>query len=273
MRKLAEIADYIDEDGNSIKSPTRFSTRVSVTFRGKNNRIIVDPKAKLKELLVVFDCDNGLLVIGPNSKHGFSMSIRIGEDAQVLVGADVTSTTRCIVSAVEGATVEFGADVMLASQNQVRADDGHPIFDVETGQRINPARDIHIGNHVWLGAQAVVLGGAHIGQGSVIGFGSIVTGRISNNCIAVGSPARMVRQNIAWERPHLSFVSPPYKPDSSTVRVNEEYWALTESLGSEVVAGPEDEKVQAITPARARVGSSKGLVSKFLSRFGYEKQS
>lgn len=273
MRKLDEIADYIDDDGNMIESPARFSKRVSVTFRGKNNRIIVDPAAKLKELLVVFDCDNGLLTIGPNSKHGFSMSIRIGEDAQVIVGSDVTSTTRCIVSAVEGATVEFGNDVMLASQNQVRADDGHPIFDVETGQRINPARDIYIGNHVWLGAQAVILGGADIGSGSVIGFGSIVTGRISNNCIAVGSPARMVRQNIAWERPHLSFVGPPYKPDSSTVQVNEEYWALTESLESKDTNGPEVEKVQAITPARARVGTSKGIVSKILSRFGYERQA
>ncbi len=273
MRKLAEISDYIDEDGNTIESPTRFSKRVSVTFRGKNNRVIVDPSAKLKELLVVFDCDNGLLRIGPNSKHGFSMSIRIGEDAQVLVGADVTSTTRCIVSAVEGATVEFGDDVMLASQNQVRADDGHPIFDVETGQRMNPAKDIHIGNHVWLGAQAVVLGGADIGPGSVIGFGSIVTGRISNNCIAVGSPARMVRQNIAWERPHLSFVGPPYKPDSSTIEVNEEYWALTQNLEPEVVENLEPEQVQAITPARARVGSRKGFVSKILSRFGYERQT
>lgn len=176
------------------------------------------------------DCDNGTLIVGPSSKKALQMNIRIGEDSIVKIGANVTTTSMPIVSAVEGSTVSFGDDVMIASQNQFRADDGHPIFDIATGKRVNPAKDIIVGNHVWIGAKATLLGGAKIGDGSVIGFGSIVTKEIPNNVIAVGSPAKVVRKNIAWERPHLSFVAPPYKPDVSTVKKSEKYWNATVDL-------------------------------------------
>lgn len=265
MRKLTKLADYADEDGNVVESPSVFDKKVSITLRGKNNRIVVDPNARIKQLTVVFDCDNGLLTIGPNARHGFSMSIRIGQDSRVIVGADVTTTTLCTISAVEGTTVEFGNDVMLASQNQVRADDGHPIFDVTTGTRINPAKDIHIGSHVWMGAQSVALGGANVGDGSVIGFGSIVTGVILNNCIAVGSPARTIRQDIAWERPHLSFVAPPYKPDSSTVEISEDYWAMT------VVSEAANAQAQVDVSDYVDKEPKSGVITRLLQHFGYEK--
>ncbi|SMY01022.1 acyltransferase [Brevibacterium antiquum] len=226
--KLTKLENYRDAESNIIESPKGFDQKISVTSRGANNKLIVDKNARIKHLAVVFDCDNGALTIGPNKKHGFSMSVRVGQDSKVTIGRDLTTTSVCHVSAVEGATVEFGDDIMLASQNQVRSDDGHPIFDVRTGQRVNPAKNITIGSHVWLGAGASVLGGSRIGTGSVIGLGSIVKGAIPNNCVAVGTPARVVRRDIAWERPHLSFVSPPYKPDASSVEVSEEFWALTE---------------------------------------------
>lgn len=88
-----------------------------------------------------------------------------------------------------------------------------------------------IGDHVWFADQAVALGGARVGDGSVIGFRSIVTSRIPNNCIAVGSPAKVVRKNIAWERPHLSKVKPYYKPDASTVKKSK-FWNLTDDGSS-----------------------------------------
>lgn len=156
------------------------------------------------------------------------MFIRIGQDATVKLGADVTTTERSIVSAVEGANVTFGNDVMIASGNHFRADDSHPIFDIYSQKRVNPVKDITIGSHVWFGDQAVALAGAVVGDGSVIGFRSIVTNTIPNNCVAVGSPAKVVRKNIAWERPHLSYVAPPYKPDASTVEKSEEYWNPTQ---------------------------------------------
>lgn len=227
MKRLTALSNYSDDQGNVIESPTTFDNNIVVSIRGKNNRIIIDKNARIAQINIMLDCDNGTLIVGSNSVNGFRMNIRIGQDSTVKIGADVTTTATCFVSAVEGATVTFGDDVMIASGNQFRSDDAHPIFDVRTGKRTNPARDITIGNHVWFADQSVVMAGAVIGDGSVIGYRSLVTSRkIPNNCVAAGSPARVVRKHIAWERPHLSASAPTYKPDSNTVEVSD-YWHMT----------------------------------------------
>lgn len=238
MRALTTLEAYTDDDGNEIVSEQTYDTKIRITFRGRNNRILVAPGAKIDELQVVFDCDNGTLRLGHNRKvKGGMWTMRLGQDATVTIGNNVSCTGLCVISAVEGVTVRIGHDVMIASQNQIRADDGHPIFDVRTGQRINNARAITIGNHVWLGLGAVVLAGGQIGDGTVIGYGSLVTGKIPNNCIAVGRPARVKRRDIAWERPHLSLVKPYYKPDSSTV-TRSKYWNLTAGEPAPPISAP-----------------------------------
>ena len=162
----------------------------------------------------------------------FSGSIRIGQDSTVVVGDNVSTTAACVMSATEGTTITIGDDVMFASENQVRADDGHSIFDVRSGKRVNPSRSIRIGSHVWLARGAVVLGGVSIGDGTVVGYGSLVTRNLPNNCVATGVPARVTRRDVAWERPHLSMAKPYYKPDASTV-TRSTYWNLTESVDEE----------------------------------------
>lgn len=153
--------------------------------------------------------------------------MRVGQDARIVLGRNVSATSRVGFSAVEGVTVSVGDDVMFATGVEVRADDGHPIFDVRTGRRANPARPITVGNHVWVGWGAVLLAGTTIGDGSVVGMHAVVKGRFPNNCIVAGVPARIVRRDIAWERPHLSLAKPYYKPDASTVR-RSPYWNLTQ---------------------------------------------
>ncbi|MGP9816127.1 acyltransferase [Glutamicibacter sp. 363] len=262
MIELTALSSYEDELGNRIESPTVFEKNITIKIRGKNNRVLVDPEAKIGRLDLVFDCDNGTLLIGPSKKKGWQLNIRIGQDATVQIGRDLTTTAKALVSAVEGVTVRFGDDVMIASGNQFRADDGHPIFDVKTGKRINPAKDITVGSHVWIGAQAALLAGASIGDGSVIGYRSLVTGKIPNNVIAAGTPARVLRRNIAWERPHLSFHTPPYKPDASTVTKSQAYWNNTvEAQEHAAIAMPQVQRQlpkNLIRRAAAKIGRITG---------------
>jgi hypothetical protein len=90
--------------------------------------------------------------------------------------------------------------------------DMHPIYDGDTCERINPARSIQIGDHVWLGRGAMVLKGARIGSGSVIAAGAMVVGEVPANVIALGSPARVVREHILWSRNFDDEVRPLYRP-------------------------------------------------------------
>lgn len=228
MTQIRSLAAYKDAAGNQIISDGHIGEIVSITFSGHNNRVVVPAKAKIGKLIVAFDGDNGQLTLGDSPKVGALRAIiRIGQDSEVRFGTNVSTTEQCVISAVEGTRVTFGDDVMIASDNEFRADDGHPIFDVHTEKRVNVSKDITIGNHVWFARGASALGGANVGDGTVIGFGSLVTGTIPNNVIAVGTPAKVVRKDVAWERPHLSLTNPPYKPDASTI-TKSPYWHVTE---------------------------------------------
>ena len=47
---------------------------------------------------------------------------------------------------------------------------------------------------MWIGANAVICGGVTIGEGSVIGAGSVVTKDISPMVVAAGNPCRVIRE-------------------------------------------------------------------------------
>lgn len=228
MTKVSTLGYYSDEQQNQISyNGPAVTNGINIEFTGSNNRLIVADGARLGRFTVMFDCDNGVLEIGPSKGVSpFTGFIRVGQDSQVIVGANVSTTATCVISAVEGTTVKIGDDVMIASENEIRADDAHPIFDVHTGNRVNTSRDIVIGNHVWLAKRAVVLGGSTVGNGSVLGFGAVLKGSIPNNCVAAGVPAKVVRRDVAWERPHLSRSRPYYKPNADGIKKSA-YWLPT----------------------------------------------
>ncbi|ORM67023.1 acyltransferase [Pantoea rwandensis] len=221
---LTELKSYKDERNNIINYEGNIISNMKITFIGSNNTLNVHKNTKLKNSTFTFDCDNGTCTLGDNSFNGM---VRVGQDCIVTIGDGVTFTGWTYISTAEGSKVEIGDDCMFASNIEIRSDDAHPFFDVDTGRRLNPTQDIIIGNHVWIAAKAVILNGGSIGDGSILGYGSILKKKIPNNCVAVGLPARVVKKNIAWERPHLNLVKPYYKPNSSTI-IKSAYWNLTD---------------------------------------------
>lgn len=61
------------------------------------------------------------------------------------------------------------------------------------------SKPIVINNHVWIGENSVILKGVTIGEGAVIAASSVVTKDIPPHCIAAGSPAKVIKENIDWE--------------------------------------------------------------------------
>jgi len=61
-----------------------------------------------------------------------------------------------------------------------------------------------IGKNVWIGANSVILPGVKIGNTSVIGAGSTVTEDVPPLSVAVGNPAKIIKQYVPatnqWER-------------------------------------------------------------------------
>ena len=78
--------------------------------------------------------------------------------------------------------------------------DSHAIYN-SSGERINTAKDVFIGEHVWIGYRATLLKGTRIADGSIIGTGSIANKTfMQQNCVIVGNPAKVVKENIIWNK-------------------------------------------------------------------------
>ncbi len=98
--------------------------------------------------------------------------------------------------------VEIGDDVFVGcgvslltpvhpmrwQQRNARKKDDGTVFDYEY------AKPIKIGNNCWLAGNVTVIGGVNIGDGCVIGAGSVVTRDIPPDSLAVGNPCRVIRK-------------------------------------------------------------------------------
>lgn len=71
---------------------------------------------------------------------------------------------------------------------------GHAIHASQRAVGIGTSSPITIGKDVWIGANATICGGVKIGDGSIIGAGSVVIQDISAGVIAVGNPCHVLRE-------------------------------------------------------------------------------
>lgn len=88
----------------------------------------------------------------------------------------------------------YVGDCCMFGPNVVIATAGHPILPELREQAYQYNAPVHIGRNVWIGAGALIMPGITIGDNSVIGAGSVVTKDVPANVIAVGNPAKVLRE-------------------------------------------------------------------------------
>ncbi|WP_329039776.1 sugar O-acetyltransferase [Streptomyces sp. NBC_00178] len=96
------------------------------------------------------------------------------------------------LTALDVATVTIGEDCQIGPNVQLLTPT-HPVEPQPRRDKLEAARPITIGDNVWLGGGVIVCPGVTIGDDSVIGAGSVVTRDIPAGVVAVGNPARVVR--------------------------------------------------------------------------------
>ena len=119
---------------------------------------------------------------------------RLNEPGEGLeIGEDTYIGPHCYLGA--GGGIKIGKNVLFGGYVQCLAEN-HRFQDVTRpiGEQGVSRRGIEIGDDVWIGNQAIILDGVHIGAGSVIGAGSIVTHDIPPKSVAAGNPAKVLHE-------------------------------------------------------------------------------
>ncbi len=118
------------------------------------------------------------LIIGSNCKMGDNVHISAGK--KIEIGDNVLMASKIFISDISHGDYSVGSK---NSPPTIPPNDRPLCFD-----------EINIGNNVWLGDNVCVLQGVKIGNGCIIGANSVVTKSISDNCIAAGIPAKVIKQ-------------------------------------------------------------------------------
>ncbi|GEN79713.1 hypothetical protein N867_16365 [Actinotalea fermentans ATCC 43279 = JCM 9966 = DSM 3133] len=131
------------------------------------------------------------LSAGPGLRMSPTASLRNGE--RITLGRGVHVGERCSLWAGDtSGRIRIGDDVLLAPEVFLTASNYGTAAGRLMAEQPRREADVVIGNDVWLGARVVVLPGVRVGDGAVVGAGSVVTKDVPPNAIAVGVPARVV---------------------------------------------------------------------------------
>lgn len=113
--------------------------------------------------------------------------------ALIQVGEDCGATGAVLVA---DERIEVGDRVLLGANVLITDTDFHPLDPAVRRQA--PQEGAHapvvIEDDVFVGTQAVILKGVHIGRGAVVGAGAVVTRAVPAGAIVAGNPARVVGQ-------------------------------------------------------------------------------
>lgn len=138
----------------------------------------------------------GHLIIGENVQlRGF---FDIGGGSTITIGTASRINRHCKFITREGTEITLGKRCLLSNAT-LRTCDMHSILDMD-GKRINPSKNIRLGNRVWLAENTYISKGVRIGSNSVVAANSIVTKSIPSHSIAAGNPAKVVKSGISWRR-------------------------------------------------------------------------
>lgn len=91
------------------------------------------------------------------------------------------------------ARIRIGADVQLGPNVQLLTAT-HPLEPEPRRAKWESGKPITIGDNVWLGGGVIVCPGVTIGENTVVGAGAVVVRDLPANVVAVGNPARVVRE-------------------------------------------------------------------------------
>ncbi|MCM2678951.1 acyltransferase [Echinimonas agarilytica] len=159
--------------------------------------IEIHPTAKVSALADIEVSVRGTkVVIGPRTVIDAFVKFKpAGGKGDVVIGADCVLNSGCVVYTGNGLTIGDGvavaANTTFAPVNHAFMDKNRTIRE----QRFLPSKGgIVIGDDVWIGANCVILDGACISDGAVVGAMSLVRGNVAPYSVVAGNPLRQISE-------------------------------------------------------------------------------
>ena len=157
----------------------------------------------------------GKLELNANCTDNYQRStlLRMAEESVLHVNGQFQFYYDADIQLFRGAQLHLGSSFInsnckIRCSNKIVIGDGCAIshdvtiLDSDFHRILNSERPVSapvvIGNNVWIGTRCIIMKGVTIGDGAVIGAGSIVTHEVPAGCLAAGNPAKVIKQDVKW---------------------------------------------------------------------------
>lgn len=184
---------------NNIQIKNSYLRRSFINIRGKENEIFLGHRCVLNKCLIHVDGNNNKVILGENVA-ALECEIHIEDNNNtVRIGSGTHISGKTHLACIEGTNIKIGKNCLFSCDITFRTGDSHTILNLE-GDRINPSKDIEVGDHVWIGNKTIITKGAVISENSIIATGAIVTNTFEEgNVILGGVPAKIIKRKINWD--------------------------------------------------------------------------
>lgn len=172
-----------------------------ITIKGNNNIIELSDINNIK-IDIGIEGNNNKIYIG-KSERGSKISVFMHSHAEcreLYIEDMIHMVDCCFIFLNSNRKIHIGKNCVFSWGIYIKTTDHHPVYDLETGKRINEDKDVIIGDNVWIGQDAYVSKGSVIPAGCIIGAKSFVNKIFTKeHCVIAGTPAKVVKENVCWE--------------------------------------------------------------------------
>lgn len=132
-------------------------------------------------------------------KDDFSLyqgaSIYLAPNATMVIKGKSFVNTNTIINCFE--RIEIGLGTFIGDDVRIQDSDNHII--IEHGAEKKMTAPILIGDHCWIGKNAIILKGVKIGNGAIVAAGSVVVKDVPDACLVAGNPAKIIKEEVGWK--------------------------------------------------------------------------
>ena len=191
------LTRIIKDRTNTFDSKEVTVVKSYIKLTGKGNKIITNNNLIEKSEIVINGTSNTLILHKDIKLRSANIIIR-GSNNSIEIGKGTTFGGVRMVNVGENNTIAIGEHCLFSDHIEIWASDTHSIYN-EKNEKLNIEKPVIIGSNVWVGSRVIILKGIEIGEGAIIGMGTVVTKNVPSKTISVGSPNKVIKENIRWE--------------------------------------------------------------------------
>lgn len=199
LRNSNKLVNLIAENNKTSKKyknidlQIKLNDTITLINEGNSNDFLIGTNCYLANFTTINN-QKGKVRIGNDFKTGIGANL-LTYGGSIIIGNNVVINNYTILYGHGG--LKIGDHTQIAAHCVIiPANHNFTRTDIPISKQGEKRIGIKIGNDVWIGSNVTILDGVEIGDGSIVGAGSVVTKSIPRLSIALGNPAKIIKERI-----------------------------------------------------------------------------